>query len=115
MRGCARSSRRSYKRAWLLTSGNWAIGGWSASIAIVDAGTETATGEYSACRVKAQLMHRYDAALSEYSRTVSFLYQRIGTLSKSDYYQIADFTEVARLRSERARLELEQHTSEHGC
>jgi hypothetical protein len=81
----------------------------------VNSGTETARTQESACSVKLRLMHLYDAALAEYSRTVSFLYQRMGTLTKRDYHEISDFTEVARLRSEKARQDLENHASEHGC
>ena len=81
----------------------------------MNSGTETAQTPDSACSVKVRLMHLYDAALAEYSRTVSFLYQRMGTLSKRDYHEISDFTEVARLRSEKARQELENHTLDHGC
>jgi hypothetical protein len=81
----------------------------------VDDGIDPAGSHDSPCAVKAKLMHQYDAALAEYSRTVSFLYQRMGKLSQRDYHQVSDFTEVARLRSEGFRLELEKHTSEHGC
>jgi molybdate-binding protein len=78
-------------------------------------GARTAKSDESACSTKVRLMHEYNAALSEYSRTVSFLYQRMGTLPKRDYQEISDFTEVARLRSEGTRLTLEQHIAEHGC
>jgi hypothetical protein len=71
--------------------------------------------EGAACAEKSRLLYKYDAVLAEYSRTVSFLYRRIGVLRKDDYQEISAFTDESRLRCEEARLALEEHIREHGC
>jgi hypothetical protein len=71
--------------------------------------------ERSACAEKSRLLYKYDAVLAEYSRTVSFLYRRVGVLRKNDYQEISAFTDDARLRCEEARLALEEHIRDHGC
>ncbi|HYP07675.1 MAG TPA: hypothetical protein VER03_15685 [Bryobacteraceae bacterium] len=71
--------------------------------------------ERSACTEKSRLLYKYDAVLAEYSRTVSFLYKRVGVLRKEAYREISDFTDDARLRCEEARIALEEHIREHGC
>jgi hypothetical protein len=71
--------------------------------------------EHSACVEKSRLLYRYDAFLAEYSRTVSFLYKRVGVLRKEDYQEISTFTDEARVRCEEARLALEDHIRDHGC
>lgn len=69
----------------------------------------------SACDEKTTLLYKYDALLAEYSRTVSFLFKRVGVLRRDDYQEISDFTDTARLRCEAARLALEEHIAQHGC
>jgi hypothetical protein len=71
--------------------------------------------ERSACPEKSRLLYKYDAVLAEYSRTVSFLYKRVGVLRKDAYKEISDFTDDARRRCNEARIVLEQHIREHGC
>jgi hypothetical protein len=71
--------------------------------------------ERSTCAEKNRLLYKYDAVLAEYSRTVSFLYKRVGVLRKDAYKEISDFTDHARLRCEDARVALETHILEHGC
>ena len=69
----------------------------------------------TACPEKSRLLYQYDAMLAEYSRTVSFLYRRVGVLRKGDYTEISDFTDAARGRCEAARVALEDHIREHEC
>ena len=69
----------------------------------------------SPCPEKTRLLYQYDALLAEYSRTISFLFKRVGVLRKDAYQEISDFTDNARLRCEDARIALEQHVREHGC
>ena len=67
------------------------------------------------CEDKARLMEEYGLAADEYSRTVNMLRQSMGILPKAEYDQIRNFIEVARLRSETARLALDRHIRQHGC
>ena len=71
--------------------------------------------EPSPCAEKTRLLYKYDAVLAEYSRTVSFIYKRVGVLRKEAYREISDFTDDARLRCETARVALEDHIRQHGC
>lgn len=71
--------------------------------------------ESATCPEKNRLLYKYDAVLAEYSRTVSFLYRRVGVLRKDAYTEISEFTDQARLRCEQARVALEEHIREHGC
>ena len=71
--------------------------------------------EPSPCAEKTRLLYKYEALLAEYSRTVTFLYKRIGVLRKDAYTEISDFTDDARIRCEAARAALEEHIREHGC
>lgn len=71
--------------------------------------------EETACPEKTRLLYRYNSLLAEYSRTVTFLYSRIGVLRKDAYREISEFTEAARVRSEEAREALDSHVREHGC
>jgi hypothetical protein len=75
----------------------------------------TPEAEPSCCAEKSRLLYKYDAVLAEYSRTVSFLYKRVGFLKKDAYREISDFTDEARRRCESARIALEEHIRQHGC
>ena len=77
--------------------------------------SSTLDPERSACAEKSRLLYKYDALLAEYSRTVSFLYKRVGVLRKEAYNEISNFTDDARSRCEEARVALEHHIREHGC
>lgn len=67
------------------------------------------------CQERVRLTDEYDRTASEYCRCVGVLSSRLGILVKQDYDDIRRFTEEARKRSERARLDLEHHVAEHGC
>jgi hypothetical protein len=67
------------------------------------------------CEEKDRLLREYNFATADFSRAVQVLHSRIGVLTKEEYQRVQRFSEESRLRSEKARLELERHTSEHGC
>ena len=68
------------------------------------------------CSEETRLRHEYRAAVSDFRRIVEFLNARIGVISKAEYERLRRSAEQARLRSERARNELEQHLDRHsGC
>jgi hypothetical protein len=68
-----------------------------------------------ACEEKQLLGSEYEAATKNFSRTVSELQQNMGVSSKAEYERLARASDEARVKSEQARLALEQHVSAHGC
>ena len=67
------------------------------------------------CEVKRSLLDAYDTETAAFAASVSLLHQQLGTSSKEQYEELRRSVEVARVRSEQARLTLEAHTVEHGC
>ena len=67
------------------------------------------------CGERDRLSCLYQALTSEYLRTVTVLQERRGVMPKEDYIEIKLAAEQARLRSEQARIDLEQHCRQHGC
>jgi hypothetical protein len=67
------------------------------------------------CDAKVQLTDQYDAATALFSEAVTELRLRIGTSTKEDYDRLGRSANDARVRSEQARLALEQHIAEHRC
>jgi len=57
----------------------------------------------------------YDAATSKFSEAVRELHRRIGTSPKDEYDRLERASNEARVRSEQARLALEQHIAAHRC
>jgi hypothetical protein len=57
----------------------------------------------------------YDAATSKFSEAVRELHRRIGTSPKDEYARLERASNEARVRSEQARLALEQHIAAHRC
>jgi hypothetical protein len=67
------------------------------------------------CGEKVRLTSEYQAATETFSKSVNELQDRIGTSSKPEYDQLLRVSEEWRVRSEQARLALEQHRAAHGC
>jgi hypothetical protein len=67
------------------------------------------------CEEKARLTMEYDAATSKFSAAVSELHLRMGTSPKDEYDRLERASNEARVRSEQARLGLEQHIAAHRC
>jgi hypothetical protein len=67
------------------------------------------------CEVKRTLLDAYDTETAAFAASVSLLHQKLGTSSKEQYEALRRSVEVARVRSEQARLALEAHTVQHGC
>jgi hypothetical protein len=67
------------------------------------------------CVEKTRLAKEYELVTSAFSEAVKKLYLRMGTSSKEEYAQLDRIADEARVNSERARLELEQHIAVHGC
>lgn len=57
----------------------------------------------------------YDAATSKFSEAVKELHRRMGTSPKEEHDRLERASSVARVRSEQARLALEQHIAAHRC
>ena len=67
------------------------------------------------CEVKVRLASEYEAATAAFSRAVAELHRNIGTSTKEEYESLCRLSNDARVKSEQARLALEQHTAEHRC
>jgi hypothetical protein len=67
------------------------------------------------CEEKTRLGTEYDATTSRFSEAVRELHQRMGTSLKDEYDRLERASNEARVRSEQARLALEQHVAAHGC
>lgn len=67
------------------------------------------------CEEKVRLASEYVEATSKFSKAVRELHERIGTSLKGEYDRLERASEEARVRSEHARLALEQHIAAHRC
>jgi hypothetical protein len=68
-----------------------------------------------ACEEKARLVAEYGAATKKFSGAVAELQRKMGTSPKSEYERLSRAADDARVKSEQARLGLEQHIAAHGC
>jgi hypothetical protein len=67
------------------------------------------------CEEKFRLTAQYDAATVKFSEAVSELRLRMGTSNKEDYTRLSQVANDARVKSDQARLALEQHIFRHRC
>ena len=67
------------------------------------------------CEEKASLASDYEAATARFSTAVRELNQKIGVSPKEEYERLDRAANEARVKSEQARLALEQHIAVHRC
>jgi hypothetical protein len=67
------------------------------------------------CGEKTRLAMEYEAATSAFCEAVTELNRKIGTSPKEEYQRLERISSEARVKSEQARLALEQHISTHCC
>ena len=67
------------------------------------------------CEEKARLAATYESATGKFSAAVTELNQRIGICQKEEYERLDRAANESRVRSEQARLALEQHIAAHRC
>ena len=70
-------------------------------------------GQRVSCEEKSRLAKEYDEATSKFSEAVRDLHRRMGTSPKEEYDRLERASNVARVRSEQARLAIEQHIAAH--
>ena len=68
-----------------------------------------------ACEEKQWLGSEYEMATKNFSKAVSELQQQMGISSRAEYDRLARAADEARVKSEQARLALEQHIGAHRC
>ena len=68
-----------------------------------------------ACEDKARLLREYQATTEAFAQSVTELQELRGTSSLVEYQRYQRLSEEARIKSEQARLSLEQHISKHHC
>jgi hypothetical protein len=67
------------------------------------------------CEEKARLAMEYEAATSTFLATVNELHLKVGTSPRAEYERLEWISIGARVKSEQARLALEQHIAAHCC
>jgi hypothetical protein len=67
------------------------------------------------CEEKSRLVAEYETATKRFSAAVTELQRKMGTSPKAEYQQLTRDSDDARVKSERARLALEQHIATHRC
>jgi hypothetical protein len=68
-----------------------------------------------ACDEKTRLATEYEAATYAFFEAVKELHRKIGTSPKEEYQRLERSSTEARVKSEQARLALEQRISAHRC
>lgn len=72
-------------------------------------------GRFMSCEEKTRLTARYEAATTKFCEAVTELNQKMGTSAKTEYDRLARVANELRLKSEQARLALEEHLGAHRC
>ena len=67
------------------------------------------------CIEKRRLVETYQQATARFSRQLTILNERLGTSPRDEYDELRRAVDSERVRSEQARLALEQHVADHGC
>jgi hypothetical protein len=71
--------------------------------------------EMITCEEKARLAAEYESATGKFSAAVTELNQKIGISPRDEYERLDRAANESRVRSEQARLALEQHVAAHRC
>ena len=66
-----------------------------------------------ACEEKARVVSEYEAATTRFASSVTELQRKMGTSPESEYDRLQRDADEARVKSEQARLALEQHVAAH--
>jgi len=67
------------------------------------------------CEEKTRLAAEYEAATGTFAAAVTELRRRIGISAEEEYRRMDRAANEARVKSEQARLALEQHVAAHRC
>ena len=67
------------------------------------------------CEEKTRLATEYEAATPAFSEAVKELHRKIGNSPRKEYRRLERMSTEAGVKSEQARLALEQHISTHRC
>jgi len=67
------------------------------------------------CQEKARLASEYELTAKRYATAVTELNKNMGTSAKAEYERLTRAADEARVKSEQARLSLEQHVAAHKC
>lgn len=67
------------------------------------------------CEEHGKRLKVYQASVATFSVTLDALAAARASVLRDEYQRLAGYVEQARLTSERARVELDRHTAEHGC
>jgi hypothetical protein len=67
------------------------------------------------CEEKNRLATEYESSTAKFSGAVTELRKKLGTSAKEEYEGLDRAANEARVKSEKARIALEQHITAHRC
>jgi len=67
------------------------------------------------CEEKGRLAFEYETSTTKFSEAVTELRKKMGISEKEEYERLDRAANEARVKSEQARLALEQHIAAHRC
>jgi hypothetical protein len=67
------------------------------------------------CEGKGRLATEYEASTMKFSEAVTELWKKMGISAREEYQRLDRAANEARVKSEQARLALEQHIAAHRC
>jgi len=67
------------------------------------------------CEEKTRLATEYESSTAKFSEAVTELRKKMGASAKEEYRRLDRAANEARVKSEQARLALEQHIAAHQC
>ena len=67
------------------------------------------------CEEKSRLATEYESSTAKFSEAVTDLRKKMGTSAKEEYQRVDRAANETRVKSEQARLALEQHIAAHRC
>lgn len=73
------------------------------------------TGVPQSCKEKTRLATEYEIVTTKFSDAVAELRRKMGVSTREEYERLDCAANEARVKSEQARLALEQHIAGHGC
>jgi multidrug resistance efflux pump len=71
---------------------------------------------YANCATKTNLLHTWQTATDQYTRTLALFSRRIGhAMSQEEYDRLHGAMQKARESSKQARRDFQEHIDEHHC
>jgi len=102
-------------RIWMACTLSLTVSSRFGCIPLTFAEATVTQGEETECREKPRLMAEYENSTARFLEAVQELHRKMGTSPKEVYERLDRAANEARLRSEYARLSLEEHIATDRC